>query len=56
MTALSGSQSKPPALPEVGDLIGKYEFCLNQNTINIQELIESAITNSEINFTSETLN
>jgi len=38
------------------NLIGKYKFCLNQNTINIQELIESAITNSEINFTSETLN
>ena len=34
------------------NLIGKYEFCLNQQLINIQELIKSALTNSEIDFAS----
>jgi hypothetical protein len=38
------------------NLIGKYEFCLNQKIIDIQELINSALTNSEIDFASQTLN
>ncbi|MDY6894212.1 MAG: Tn3 family transposase [Thermotogota bacterium] len=32
------------------NLIGKYEFCLNQQIINIQEVINSVLTNSEIDF------
>ena len=35
------------------NLIGKYEFCQNQNIINIQELIESVLMNSEIDFASQ---
>jgi len=35
------------------NLIGKYDFCLNQNIINIQEFIEKALLNSEIDFTSQ---
>jgi hypothetical protein len=38
------------------NLIGKYEFCLNQNIINIQDVIESVMTNPEIDFASETHN
>ena len=32
------------------NLIGKYEFYLNQKTINIQVLIEKVLSNSEIDF------
>jgi hypothetical protein len=32
------------------NLIGKYEFCQNQIAVNIQELIEAMLFNSEINF------
>jgi TnpA family transposase len=35
------------------NLVGKYEFLKNQETINIQELIETALLNSEINFGSQ---
>ena len=38
------------------NLIGKYEFCLNQKNINIQEVINSALANSEIDFASQTPN
>lgn len=38
------------------NLIGKYEFCLNQQIINIQELIKLALANSEIDFSSQTPN
>jgi hypothetical protein len=35
------------------NLIGRYEFCQNYKTINIQELIETALVNSEIDFDSQ---
>jgi TnpA family transposase len=35
------------------NLIGKYEFCKNQIDVNIQELIEILLLNSEINFGSQ---
>jgi hypothetical protein len=35
------------------NLIGKYQFCKNQKAINIQELIETVLLNSEINFGSQ---
>ena len=35
------------------NLIGKYEFCQNQIAVNIQEVVESALLNSEINFGSQ---
>jgi TnpA family transposase len=35
------------------NLIGKYEFCLNQQSLNIQELINSVLSNSEIDFASQ---
>jgi len=38
------------------NLIGKYEFCLNQNIINIQLVIEKALLNSKIDFTSQVPN
>jgi hypothetical protein len=34
----------------VNNLIGKYEFCKNKIAINIQEVIETVLLNSEINF------
>jgi len=36
------------------NLIGKYEFCLNQQIINIQEVVNSVWANSEIDFSSQT--
>jgi len=36
------------------NLIGKYEFCLNHNSINILELIETVLMNSKIDFGSQT--
>ncbi len=36
------------------NLIGKYEFFQNQYIINIQEVINLAMGNSEINFASQT--
>jgi hypothetical protein len=36
------------------NLIGKYEFCLNQIAVNIQWLMETMPLNSEINFCSQT--
>ena len=38
------------------NLIGKYEFCLNQQIINIQDLISLTLVNSEIDFSSQTPN
>jgi TnpA family transposase len=38
------------------NLIGKYEFCINQITINIQEVINLALYNSEIDFALQTPN
>ena len=35
------------------NLIGKYEFCQNHIALNIQELIETMLLNSEINFPSQ---
>ncbi|MDL1969360.1 MAG: Tn3 family transposase, partial [Deltaproteobacteria bacterium] len=35
------------------NLIGKYEFCQNYIALNIQELIETMLLNSEINFSSK---
>ncbi len=32
------------------NLIGKYEFCQNQIIVNIQDVIEYALQNSEIDF------
>jgi len=39
----------------VNKFIGKYEFCQNENIINIQLLIELTLTNSEIDFVSQSL-
>ena len=36
------------------NLIGKYDFCKNQNLINIQEVIENALLNFKIDFASQT--
>jgi hypothetical protein len=35
------------------NLVGKYEFLRNQKPINIQEVIDAMLQNSEINFGSE---
>lgn len=38
------------------NLIGKYEFCLNKIIVNIQEVINSVLSNSEIDFSIQTPN
>jgi hypothetical protein len=43
---------KAPCLPTVR-FLGKQEFCKNKIDLNIQELIEILLLNTEINFGSQ---